>query len=70
MEDVLRDSDLDWTVSRPPRLLERRLRTAYRTARDVNVRGGLFIARADVARHMLAMVDDPATVGHTVSIAY
>jgi len=70
MEDVLRDSELDWTVSRPPRLLERALRPAYRTALDINVRGGMFISRADVARHMLAMIDDPGTFHHTVAVAY
>jgi uncharacterized protein YbjT (DUF2867 family) len=70
MEDVLRDSGLDWTVSRPPRLLDHRLRPAYRTALDVNVRGGMFIARADVARHLLAMIDDGGTVGRTVAVAY
>ena len=70
MEDVLRESGLDWTVSRPPRLLERRLRRGYRTAVDVNVRGGLFIARADVAHHMLAVLDDPATVHHAIGVAY
>jgi putative NADH-flavin reductase len=70
MEDVLRDSGLDWTVSRPPRLLERTLRSTYRTALDINVRGGLFISRADVARHMLAMVDDTDTIHHTVAVAY
>ena len=70
MEDVLEASGLEWTVSRPPRLLNVRLRRAYRTAVDVNVRGGLFIARDDVARHMLAMSTDPATIGHRVGIAY
>jgi hypothetical protein len=70
MEDVLRDSELDWTVCRPPRLLERPLRPAYRTALDVNVRGGMFISRADVAREMLAMIGDHRTVHHTVAVAY
>ncbi|SDT72957.1 NAD(P)-dependent oxidoreductase [Actinoplanes derwentensis] len=70
MEDILRDSDLAWTVSRPPRLLETRLRRRYRTAFDVNVRSAMFISRADVASHMLAMIDDPSTVHRTVSIAY
>src|SRR6184192_2219843 len=32
MEDLLRDSDLDWTVTRPPRLLDGRLTADYRTA--------------------------------------
>jgi putative NADH-flavin reductase len=70
MEDILRESGLDWTVSRPPRLLERSLRPTYRTAVDVNVRGGMFISRADVARHMLAALDDPSTIHHTISVAY
>lgn len=70
MEDVLRDSDLDWTVSRPPRLLEWRLRRRYRTAYERNVRGGAFIARSDVARHMLDMVDRPETIRRVVGIAY
>ena len=70
MEDLLRDSGLDWTVSRPPRLLNRRLRPTYRTADGQNVRAGLFIARSDVARHMLAMLDQPDTIGHVLGIAY
>jgi len=70
MEDILRGSGLDWTVSRPPRLLERSLRPAYRTALDINVRGGMFISRADVARHLLTMINDCGTVHHTVAIAY
>ena len=70
MEDVLRESGLDWTVSRPPRLLHRALWPAYRTAVDINVRGGMFISRADVARHMIAMVDQPGTIRHTVAVAY
>jgi putative NADH-flavin reductase len=70
MEDVLLASGLRWTVVRPPRLLDRRLRPGYRTATDVNVRGGLFIARADVAHYMLDIVADPATVHHAMGIAY
>lgn len=70
MEDVLEASGLEWTVSRPPRLLDRRLRRRYRTAMDVNVRGGMFIAREDVARHMLEMADDPRTIHHRVGVAY
>ena len=29
----------------------------------------MFISRADVARHMLAMVDDIDTIHHTVTVA-
>ena len=70
MEDLLRDSDLDWTVSRPPRLLNRRLRRQYRTAYGQNVRRGMFIARADVARHMLEVIERPETFRRDIGIAY
>ena len=56
MEDVLRASDLDWTIFRPPRLTNGRLTGAYRTAVGRNLRGGALISRADVAHAMLAAV--------------
>jgi putative NADH-flavin reductase len=70
MEDVLRDSGLDWTVVRPPRLLDRRLGKAYRTAYDQNVRAGMFISRADVAHLMLDVLGRPETVNRVIGIAY
>ncbi|MGW1506378.1 NAD(P)-dependent oxidoreductase [Streptomyces mirabilis] len=70
MEDLLRDSDLDWTVSRPPRLLNTRLTGAYRTAYEQNVRTGMFISRADVAHLMLNVLDRPETIRRVIGIAY
>jgi putative NADH-flavin reductase len=70
MEDILRDSDLDWTVSRPPRLITWRLRRKYRTAYEQNVRAGMFIARADVAHLMLDVLDRPETIHRVIGIAY
>ena len=49
MEDILRDSGLDWTVVRPPRLADRPGTGRYRTAYGQNVRGGWIVPRADVA---------------------
>jgi len=69
MEDIVRASGLDWTISRPPRLTDKPLTARYRTALDRNVRGGTSISRADVAHHMLACLDRPETIGHTVGIA-
>jgi len=69
MEDVVRDSGLDWTVSRPPKLTDGALTGHYRTAIDRNVRGGFSISRADVAHHMLACVTRAETIGHTIGIA-
>lgn len=69
MEDVLRDSGLDWTVVRPPQLNDRPLSASYRTAYGRNLRRGLKIPRADVAHYMLQALEEPATVGQTVGIA-
>jgi putative NADH-flavin reductase len=68
-EQLLRDSDLDWTVSRPPKLTDKPLTGRYRVAVDRNIRGGFSVPRADVAHHMLAMLNQPATIRHTVGIA-
>ena len=69
MEDVLRGSDLDWTVLRPPRLTDKPLTGKYRTAYGQNVRGGWFISRADVAHCMLRVLSQPEAIGQTVGIA-
>jgi hypothetical protein len=37
---------------------------------DINVRGGMFISRVDLAHHMLTMVDDPTAIRRAVAIAY
>ncbi len=69
MEDVLRDSGLDWTILRPPQLTDKPLTGTYRTAFGQNVRGGRSIPRADLAHYMLAIVDRPATIGNVIGIA-
>jgi putative NADH-flavin reductase len=69
MEDLLRDSGLDWTVIRPPKLTNKPLTGHYRTAVGQNVRGGFSIPRADVAHLMLAVLSQPATIGQVIGIA-
>jgi putative NADH-flavin reductase len=69
MEDVLRDSDLDWTVVRPVRLTGKPMTGRYRTAVGQNVRHGLSISRADVAHYMLRAIGDSGTFRQTVGIA-
>jgi putative NADH-flavin reductase len=70
MEDILRNSGLEWTAVRPPRLTNRSLTGTYRTARDRNLSRGLSIGRGDVAHLMLGVLEQPETVAHTVGIAY
>ena len=70
MEDVLRDSGLDWTVVRPPRLTDQALTGTYRTATGQNLRRGVLISRADVADLMLRVLKQPQTVRQAIGIAY
>jgi hypothetical protein len=69
MEDVLRDSGLDWTAMRPPRLKDKPLTGKYRTALEQNLPRGASVNRADVAHLMLAVVHQTETIGHALGIA-
>jgi len=69
MEDILRDSGLDWTIVRPPRLTNKPLTGTYRTAVDRNLRRGFLIPRADVAQLMLRVLEQPETIKHVIGIA-
>ncbi|MEW1779032.1 NAD(P)H-binding protein [Streptomyces sp. NPDC086777] len=70
MEAELSRSGTDWTSVRPPRLQDRPLTGTYRTVVGGFPRRGRFIARADVAHAMLAMVEDTGTVKQGVGVAY
>ncbi|MFD1658859.1 NAD(P)-dependent oxidoreductase [Streptomyces caeni] len=70
MEAELARSATDWTVVRPPRLQNKPPTGSYRTVVGGFPPRGRFIARADVAHAMLAMVDDPGTVKQGVGVAY
>jgi putative NADH-flavin reductase len=69
MEDILRDSALDWTIVRPPRLTDKPLTGNYRVAYGQNLLRGLFISRADVAHFMLRVLDRPDTIRQAIGIA-
>ncbi|MEU8027876.1 NAD(P)H-binding protein [Streptomyces sp. NPDC049099] len=70
MEGELARSGTDWTSVRPPRLQNKPLTGRYRTLVGGFPRKGRFIARADVAHAMLAMIDDDGTVKQGVGVAY
>jgi putative NADH-flavin reductase len=69
MEDVLRDSDLDWTSVRPVRLTSKPATGRYRTAVGRNVRHGMSISRADVADCMLRVTGQPDTFRQAIGVA-
>jgi putative NADH-flavin reductase len=70
MEALLQASDIDWTVVRPPRLVDKPIAGRYRTALGGNVARGSSISRADVAHAMLEALPAPQTFRHAVGIAY
>ena len=70
MEDEIRRSATEWTIVRPPRLVNKPLTGEYRTVVGANVPRGYAISRADVAHLMLAALDNPATVRQAIGIAY
>lgn len=54
-------ADLDWTIVRPPRLLDKPLTTRYRVGDDHGLKKALNIHRADVAHYLLRAVGDGRT---------
>jgi putative NADH-flavin reductase len=70
MEAELARSTTDWTSVRPPRLQNKPVTGSYRTTVGGFPAKGRFIARADVAHAMLAMIDDSGTVKQGVGVAY
>lgn len=69
MEKVVRASGLDWTVLRPPQLTDKPLTGRYRTRRDLNVRHGLRVSRADLAHFALAVAPDPGSYRAAIFLA-
>jgi putative NADH-flavin reductase len=70
MEEALRESGVEWTAVRPPKLVDKPVTGEYRSVVGGNPRGGYSISRADTAHAMLAALDDPATIGEPVGVAY
>ncbi|WP_279581861.1 NAD(P)-dependent oxidoreductase [Fodinicola feengrottensis] len=69
MEDIIRATDLDWTLMRPPMLTDGPRTGTYRTAVDHTIRGGNRISRADLADGILRVLADPASVRTAVALA-
>jgi putative NADH-flavin reductase len=70
MEQVLGDSDLDFTIMRPPQLTNKSATGKYRTAINQYLPRARKISRADLAAAMLQVIPERNTVRATVSLAY
>ncbi len=70
LEAVVKTSDLDWTIIRPPRLTNEASRGQYRYAINEFLPHCLTIARADVAHFIVNHLTDSTTFRTTLEIAY
>ncbi|WP_438026301.1 NAD(P)-dependent oxidoreductase [Sorangium sp. So ce233] len=75
MEEAVRQSDVAWTLVRPPKLTDGRLSKEYRASVDHLPLGGYFvggptISREDTAHFMLAQLDSDEFVRKAVAVAY
>jgi len=68
-EAEVENTDLDWTIMRPPRLTDGPATGRYRTSIDRGLPRGLTVCRADLAACMLAAIGDPATVRKHIAVA-
>lgn len=69
-EEVVRASDLDWTLVRPPHLTNGPRTGRYRHGVGPEVIGGMKISRADVAEFTLAQLGSDAYVGRAPAVSY
>jgi uncharacterized protein YbjT (DUF2867 family) len=67
-EDLLRASDVDWTVIRPSRLTDRPTRR-YRARRNASLWFGIKTSRAATAAALLDALEDRDTVGVAITVA-
>jgi putative NADH-flavin reductase len=67
-EQIIRDSDLDWTIVRPGGLKNSPKTSKYRAGLDKNISGN--IARADVAEFMLKQINSNEFLRKTPAICY
>jgi len=73
MEVIVKASNLDWTIVRPPRLTNGPLTERYGVVDDhlpLGAGGTATVSRADVAHFMLDEVEHPAHLQRVVGIAY
>jgi putative NADH-flavin reductase len=69
MERTVMDSDLDWTIARPPRLTNGPLTKRYRVADGRLPRGKVWVSRSDVADFLLNELEDRRHIHEIVGMA-
>ncbi|MEJ2861288.1 NAD(P)H-binding protein [Actinomycetospora flava] len=69
MEEIVRASDRDWTIVRPPQLTDGPRTGSYRRILDRHLPKGHRVARADLAAELLRLAREGDAVGHLVAVA-
>jgi len=70
MERLVKESSLDWTIVRPPRLTNKPVTGNYRFSINSFLKNCLSISRADVAHFMIDNVYNKAIYQATIEICY
>ena len=61
MEAIIKESDINWTVIRPPRLTDKPATGHYRVAINAFLKNGLQLSRADLAHFIINNISNKAT---------
>jgi putative NADH-flavin reductase len=70
MEEILKGSQLDWTIVRAPKLTDGKETGKYKNITGSPLRGIPKVSRADLAAFMLTHLTDRSTYKSTIDIAY
>jgi putative NADH-flavin reductase len=70
MERLVKETELDWTIVRPPRLTDSKVTGNYRMAVNRFLKNGLKISRADTAHFMLSHIQSEDMFKSVVEIGY
>ena len=69
MEELIRQSDVDWTIVRPPALKDTPPTGGYRTGNDLRITVTSSVSRADLADFLVREAVRPSFVHQTPRIA-
>ena len=70
MENLVKETDTDWTILRPPRLTNKSLTGHYRFAINEFLKNCLAISRADLAHFIIKNIANKEIYKATIEIAY
>ncbi|KAG4069349.1 hypothetical protein HA402_012202 [Bradysia odoriphaga] len=70
MEAAVEDSNVHWTIVRPPMLTDKPFTGVYRTAMNDHIKSPFSIGRADLADFMLNIIGDTEAFGAKAELSY